>query len=306
MFEAGKVPYFDTCQMLSPHIRSSDKTIRSYQHRTNRAKTPDTASSRILEQAFEHLSPEDRSEYRQLSKMFDSRKVDSTRQSLNLGGDRRPIITQSCDTLSQNAYGAFLTPLKHGSSSSSSNKGSRRSSFDISIQAYYDCDEPELENYPGVQSIQDTITEIVMTPPQFPFRLFISGLKAANDLSLLKESNVRAVMSIGSTNIPGHFGFVQAYFAVPMLESGKDTAHDLYQALGFLEYELNRHNVLVHDFFGVNRSVAVVAALLMKTLSISRYNAIAKVEEARQVTAVSGSMMSCLEAFQLERTSDLQ
>lgn len=230
--------------------------------------------------------------------MFDPKKVNRTRRSFELGADRRPVATHSCDTLGS-AYGTFLTPTKPDSSSSGS-RSSRRSSFEFTLNAYYDCDEPELECLPEVQAVQDQIAEITIEPTHYPFRLYISGLKAANDLSILKEHNIRAVLSIGTTNIPGHFNFIQAYFTVPLPNASHNISADLHQALSFLDYELNRHNVLVHDFFGVNRSIVVVAALLMRTLRISHLKALKLVKEARQVTEVSDWLMRSLEAFELE------
>lgn len=301
-----------------------------------RAKTPDTASSRILGQVFDHLSLESKCQYPHLYSMFASTEVEPKRKSFNAGnirrpvythtydmvGNHQPIITQSCevgtvhhqpvasksiDGLASHLRDLYhLTPHKHKEGSVVSSRSSGRSSIDLSLTSYYDCDEPELEQHSGVLQVQDYVTEIVMSPPQYPFKLFISGLKAANDLSTLKEHNITAVLSIGTKNVPGHYNFIKAYSYVSMPNTNHNIAHDLRQALNFLDYELQNHNVLVNDYFGVGRSAAVAAALLMQSLNLSYVSALELVREVRGVVVVNEWLMGGLEAYELERSVSLE
>jgi protein-tyrosine phosphatase len=229
--------------------------------------------------------------------MFNPKKSRRVRSSVQSFHGDVPVPTRSLGTI---PYGNFLTPHKHESSEEGSAKSSRRSSIDLTTHAYYSCDEPEIQHHAEVQAIQDVITEVVMQPAEYPFKLYISGLKAANDLSLIQEHNIKAVLSLGTDNAPGHFSFVQAYLNLDLPNSSHNIAAELSHALAFLDYELSRHNVLVHCYFGVNRSVAVITAFLMKTLNLTCSEALLKAEEARRVVMVSDWLLSGLDAYELE------
>jgi Dual specificity phosphatase, catalytic domain len=128
--------------------------------------------------------------------------------------------------------------------------------------------------------------------------LYISDVRSGCNLSLLKSADIRAILSIGSSQNINKFNFISGgYLNLPIEENHKSILNfkeNLAKATRFIDAKLKEGNVLVCCYYGVCRSCALVIYYLMKKYMIKLEKALTIVKYGRKSCALSKSAMRIL------------
>ena len=121
---------------------------------------------------------------------------------------------------------------------------------------------------------------LVRATNKLAHKLYISDFKGALNNALLNSKKITAVLSLGELNKPLNFRKVD-YLHIPLPDSDVSKFRTYSEsAYSFIETKLKQGNVLVHCFYGNNRSCAVAVYFLMRKLGLS-------LEEARSLVKTS-------------------
>ncbi|CAG9321336.1 unnamed protein product [Blepharisma stoltei] len=169
---------------------------------------------------------------------------------------------------------------------------------------YFESDEgkqtlkPESHKYFGI--ISEIPYKLYLGLPERQGSLYITDIKGANDLSQIKPLNIYAVLTLGVSNTPYNYTFIKGGYMTIDLEDDEasELPNILIKVTKFLDHYLQKGNVLVHDYYGVNRSCAVVVLYLMKKYSMKMHMAIKAVTEGRPCSDIKPEFKSLIERFQ--------
>ena len=119
-------------------------------------------------------------------------------------------------------------------------------------------------------SIQSEINEISLNPfippPVFPNKLFVSDIKTANDLGVLRKHQIYSILTLGTRNKPHVYPSIKGgYRCIGLDDSDPDLLKYMPMINKFISLQITKGNVLIHSFKGNNRSCCVVIGFLMKT-----------------------------------------
>lgn len=292
--------------------------------------------SMLLKGLFEQLPIEERLAYRKLGNLFDENKVKPVQRrqqrSSTVKHERRvldvtePNIEEAKTARKVPRKSTFLPPknpkgrveartpaelqsrLNETMKATQQNTQARRLSspsalvnrgndlFDKARGRPHSRHEP----HKGRLDQLDTLSPINLTEERlnsgFPFTLFISGLKVANDATMLQKDHISAVLSLGKGNDPAHYSSIKYLHVAFELDSA--SLRPLFEsAVRFISTHLRSGNVLVNCYHGQASSCAVVIAFLVTQLRFDLADAVARVVEARGTLEISGRLMRELEAF---------
>ncbi|OMJ77391.1 hypothetical protein SteCoe_23036 [Stentor coeruleus] len=128
--------------------------------------------------------------------------------------------------------------------------------------------------------------------------IYISGIRAASDLSLLMKNDIKAVVSIGNCKQAAKFTAISGgYFELPIKESEdclSNFKEYLLKTTRFIDLKLKEGNVLISCFYGVCRSCAIVIAYLMKKYMVRLDKALAIVKSGRKCCNLSAAGIQVL------------
>ncbi|CAG9310255.1 unnamed protein product [Blepharisma stoltei] len=115
--------------------------------------------------------------------------------------------------------------------------------------------------------------------------LFISDLNSASTASLLKRHDIRSILSIGINNQPVKYPFIENYYTVNIVDNDSGVENffeSIPSAFKIIDKCLSEGNLLIHCYYGVSRSCAVVAVYLIKKYQISLAKAITITHKGRK------------------------
>lgn len=141
---------------------------------------------------------------------------------------------------------------------------------------------------------------LIDRPKSYEYDLFISCLKAANDLSLLRKHEIGAIFYIGDDDSLAHYPSINGgYSCVPPMSISD---HNLLKWIPhldkFLASNLNRYNVLIACYDGVNRSCSVCIGYLMRKYRISMADAYSTIHASRPFTKLKENLTKQLQALE--------
>lgn len=114
-------------------------------------------------------------------------------------------------------------------------------------------------------------------------RIFIGGYPAASNENLLRENNVRAVVTCAHELCPKVFNGI-AYHHVDLRDRHSEKLVDhLLEAIPFIDKHIKRGNVLIHCAMGKSRSVSIAIAYLILRNNLSFQNALKLIRRARYI-----------------------
>jgi hypothetical protein len=126
--------------------------------------------------------------------------------------------------------------------------------------------------------------------------LFISGIKAAADPSILVKNHIRSVVAIGScTQLAKFTSITGGYLDLAIAENETEVrgfVEHYVKAIRFIERKLKEGSVLVCCYYGVCRSVMIVLAYLMKVHRTKFAKALAIVKKGRNFVSLSQAAVS--------------
>jgi hypothetical protein len=130
--------------------------------------------------------------------------------------------------------------------------------------------------------------------------IFISCLKGANDLSLLRKNDIGVIFYIGDddglTRYPGIQG---GYSCVPLLGTPDQNLIRWVPYLDkFLVSNLSKYNILIACYDGVNRSCAVCIGYFMRKYRISMVDAYNTIQASRPFIKLTDDFTQQLQAFE--------
>ena len=138
---------------------------------------------------------------------------------------------------------------------------------------YYICDEPETATQlaPFIGTLDSIDCGRYVPANTVQFLLFVGDLAAANDQSLLRKNNIKAVLSLGENNGPARYPSVTGgYQLLPVRDDPDEELFRYFDEIfRFLSAKLPQGNVLVHCYRGRNRSCAAVIYYLMRQFRLS-------------------------------------
>ncbi|CAG9332303.1 unnamed protein product [Blepharisma stoltei] len=173
------------------------------------------------------------------------------------------------------------------------------------ISKFFESDEgkqrlkPESQQYFGI--ISEIPYKLYLGLPERHGSLYITDIKGANDLSQLRKLHIYAILTLGLSNAPYVYTFIKGGYMTINIEDDEvyELPNVLPKATKFLDHHLKNGNVLVHDYYGMNRSCAVVVLYLMKKYSMKMYMAIKAVTEGRPCCDIRPEFKSLIERFQI-------
>jgi protein-tyrosine phosphatase len=173
--------------------------------------------------------------------------------------------------------------------------------------AYYTIDEPEyVLSHPDLEISMRKFYEIPypdIIVVNFPIhKIYISGIKGANDAAMLRQHGIYAVLTVGENNDPYHSSHVQGgYSKIPMSDK-KDFKFKSYIETGrrLLEAMLKNGNVLVHDYAGISRACALVAGYYMRQYGIELEEAISLLKKNKPEVDISHELTNQLTTIRLK------
>jgi predicted protein tyrosine phosphatase len=132
--------------------------------------------------------------------------------------------------------------------------------------------------------------------------IFISGIKAAGDLSILVKKEIKSIISLGSCNQLTKFTSITGgYLELPIKETTDtlDGFRDNYlKAIRFLDRKLKEGNVLICCFYGVCRSCMVAISFIMKIYRVRYAKALSIIKLGRPCCEISPNALSLLLEFE--------
>lgn len=291
---------------MIPHVRSSCKATRNLQSQMRKvsSRLADSGHTSLLKDLYNQLPIQERLSYRKLGNLFDENQAPGTRRqkrSSTVKLDRSLLDTT--DSKIEEAKIERKTSRKLTCQLPKGSLNPRADDFtDIMADRYFICDEPRALLDPGL----DTMNLVDLTDQRidkgFPFSLYISGLKTANDATQLQQNHISAILSLGKGNDPTHCSSVR-YLNLPF-ESSTTSIKPIFNAsIRFIRAHLQTGNVLVSCYHGKSRSCSVVVAFLVKQFRIELPDALTRVREARGPLEISSLVMSELEAFAVKTLS---
>ena len=130
--------------------------------------------------------------------------------------------------------------------------------------------------------------------------LFISCLKSANDLSLLRKHDIGAIFYIGDDESLARYPSIQGgYSCVPLPSTPDQNLLKWVPHLDkFLISNLSRYNVLIACFDGVNSSCGVCMGYLMRKYRVSMADAYSTIQASRPFIKLAENLTKQLSAFE--------
>ena len=197
----------------------------------------------------------------------------------------------------------FITAIKESIDETKHNKrasmtsGLKNTIFDT----YITIDEP-LRKINDSQMNRIVFKEQLMVTGLFG-EIFISGVKAASDLSMLMKNNIKAILSIGSCKqMNRYISITGGYLSLPIIEDDTKISgfkENYQKAVRFLNLKLKEGNVLVCCYYGICRSCAIVISYLMNKYTIKLNQAYAIVKSSRKNCELSKSAILILNEIEL-------
>lgn len=142
--------------------------------------------------------------------------------------------------------------------------------------------ESEMEKIPYKESLLVT---------GYTGEIYISGVKAASDLSKIMKNQIKAVISIGtSKQNTNYISVTGGYQILPIVETSHkilDFHTNFMKAFQFLEKNLKEGNVLINCYYGICRSCAIVIGFLMKKYMVRLRSAVNIVKSGRKSCRLS-------------------
>lgn len=172
---------------------------------------------------------------------------------------------------------------------------------------YYSLDEPEyVYSHPDLETSMRTFYEIpypetllVSVPIH---KIYITGIKGANDSTLIRMYGIYAVLTVGDFNDPSHSHLVKGgYMKIP-LNDAKDTKFKSYvdTARKLLDNMLQKGNVLVHDYGGISRACALVASYFIRKYGLELEESISLIKTHKPEMDISEELMKQLKCIRLK------
>lgn len=149
------------------------------------------------------------------------------------------------------------------------------------------CDEPptaSLLDPRFIGKMSAVAYQLHVTPSCVEYDLFVGDFRAANDQSLLTTNSIYAILSLGGNNTPTTYPSVHGGYLVIDVKDNRDSQlNQVYEEVHrFISSRILRGNVLVHDFRGRNRCVAVVLYFMIRQFTMSFAQALQIVTESTE------------------------
>ena len=165
----------------------------------------------------------------------------------------------------------------------------------------YICDEPQMLEGEVWGVMNEIPFRTELDTDDIINKIYVSDIRAANDLTLLRHNNIYAILTFGEQNAPSNFASIKGGYLTISLEDNSSAVllKELRTVERFLENKLKKGNVLVHCFQGKSRSCAAVVGFLMKKFSLSYNTAFDVVKKGHPQVDISPQFVKQLK--QLER-----
>lgn len=157
-----------------------------------------------------------------------------------------------------------------------------------------------------VRCFKGNALDCILPPRDGKGGLYLGNMDAALNTDLLNLFKIRAVLSVDDKFEHSYFNSkvraahqISAHKTLRVKDSAdEDISEAVFQAIDFLELQLQRTNVLVHCFAGVSRSPTIVLAYLLRSAGCSLEQAFLYVKSKRAGIRPCGQFIDFLIKFE--------
>lgn len=131
--------------------------------------------------------------------------------------------------------------------------------------------------------------------------LFLGNLTAATNLAVLKQKDIKFILTLDTVPLPEHIiqkpSLTTKFIKISDM-SKEDMLHRFGECIEFIVEALeNSKNILVHCYFGVSRSAAIVIAYIMQKYKIGYDLAFERVKSKRRFVGPNPGFVLQLKLF---------
>ncbi|XP_017885920.1 dual specificity protein phosphatase MPK-4 isoform X1 [Ceratina calcarata] len=133
--------------------------------------------------------------------------------------------------------------------------------------------------------------------------LYLGNLTAATDIEWLKETKINYILTVDSCPLPRKIQEFSPNLIIKYIQVTDMPREDLLihfeESYEFIDHALETHNnILVHCYFGVSRSAAIVIAYIMKKYGRSFRDAFEAVKEKRRFVGPNAGFLAQLKLYE--------